>query len=326
MFTKDTINAITTVAKNNGYEPAALLAVADVESAGVPFWKVGGKQKPAVRFEGHYFYKLLNDSDRAIAVAEGLARPKAGAVKNPSNYSARYDLIERAAKINRNAAYQSVSWGMGQVMGSHYKDLGYESVDDLVTACDTVEGQAELIVNFINNNGLKDEVDENDWAGFARGYNGSAYKKNQYDKKLSAAYLKYSSGEVDQTADIAQLQMMLNKIGTYGLTEDGDFGNKTKAALRDFQLKNGLVVDGKYGPISREAISKAYLAIVNKSQQNTGIGTSAIATVGTAISTATQAIEPLAKVSQIAQYVFLGLLVLGVLFTLKTVFFSKKDV
>lgn len=326
MFTKDTINAITTVAKNTGYEPAALLAVADVESAGVPFWKVGGKQKPAVRFEGHYFYKLLSGAQRDQAVAEGLANPKAGAVANPTNYSARYDLIERAAKINRNVAYQSISWGMGQVMGANYKDLGYEAVEDLVAACDTVEGQAELIVNFINNNGLKDEVDENDWAGFAKIYNGSNFRKNQYDKKLAAAYLKYSSGEVDQTADIAQLQMMLNKINSYGLIEDGNFGDKTKTALRDFQLKNGLLVDGKYGPISREAVSKAYLAIVNKSQQNTGIGTSAVATVGTAISTATQAIEPLAKVSQIAQYVFLGLLVIGVLFTLKTVIFAKKDV
>jgi len=42
------------------------------------------------------------------------------------------------------------------------------------------------------------------------------------------------------------LQYQLNKHG-YGLTVDGSFGNKTEAAVKDFQKKNNLVVDGIVG-------------------------------------------------------------------------------
>jgi peptidoglycan-binding domain 1 protein len=31
-----------------------------------------------------------------------------------------------------------------------------------------------------------------DWAEFAKRYNGPAYEQNQYDKKLAAAYQKFS--------------------------------------------------------------------------------------------------------------------------------------
>ena len=41
---------------------------------------------------------------------------------------------------------------------------------------------------FLKANGLISKLQRHDWAGFARGYNGSAYAKNQYDTKLAVAY------------------------------------------------------------------------------------------------------------------------------------------
>ena len=50
-------------------------------------------------------------------------------------------------------------------------------------------------------------------------------------------------------SDVKALQQLLNRLG-YGLAEDGIFGGGTEAAVRDFQAKNGLDVDGYVGPAS----------------------------------------------------------------------------
>lgn len=50
------------------------------------------------------------------------------------------------------------------------------------------------------------------------------------------------------------LQFELNKRG-YNLTIDGDFGTKTDKAVRDFQKKNGLTVDGIVGKNTRNKLS-----------------------------------------------------------------------
>ena len=45
-------------------------------------------------------------------------------------------------------------------------------------------------------------------------------------------------------ADVKTLQQALNKVGNYGLREDGIFGLKTEVALKDYQKKYGLTPDG----------------------------------------------------------------------------------
>lgn len=328
MFTKVTIDAIKKVAEQYGYETEALLAITDVESAGVPFWNVNGEAKPAIRFEGHYFYDRLQGAFLDQAIKEGLASPKAGAVKNPSKYEDRYTLLARAVKLDKNAAYESVSWGLGQVMGANWKSLGYASVDALVSSAQTLTGQIELMVRFIEANDLKKYVDSHNWAAFARGYNGKSYKKNAYDTKMAEAYAKYKEGiDSADEAEISQLQSMLNKINVeYKLDVDGVLGKETKAALRDFQLKNGLKVDGIYGPLTKEKLQEIYLAQSNKGTQNVGVGGSAIGTAGLAVTEAAKAIQPFTGASQIIQYVFIGVLILGVLITLKSIFWPKKVV
>lgn len=326
MFNKTTIDTITKIAKDNNLEPAKLLAVADVESAGVAFWNIGGVVKPPVRFEGHYFYKRLNGEKLDKAIKEGLASPKAGGVKNPASFSDRYKLIERAAAIDTKAAYESVSWGLGQVMGAHWKVLGFESVESFVEFNQTLTGQIESMLKFIELNNARDEIESGNWAGFAKIYNGAGYKKNAYDVKLRKAYLKYkNSPDTIEVDEITQLQNMLNAIyPEYKLVADGKYGPSTKAALRDFQLKNGLKSDGVYGPLSREAIEKKYLEISNNKVTNAGMLGTAASTVAAGVTKAAETIEPFAKTSQIIQYVFIGLLVISVLIMLKPYFWPKK--
>ena len=47
--------------------------------------------------------------------------------------------------------------------------------------------------------------------------------------------------------DVRELQRLLNSTGNYNLAEDGIFGNQTLSAVKDYQQKNSLTVDGIVG-------------------------------------------------------------------------------
>lgn len=57
-------------------------------------------------------------------------------------------------------------------------------------------------------------------------------------------------------SDVTELQKLLNQNG-YSLAEDGSFGAKTLAAVKDYQQKNGLAVDGIVGTNTWGALTKA---------------------------------------------------------------------
>ena len=138
MLNKEARNEVETLATNAQLNPAALMAVVDVESGGKVFASVNGKQEPLIRFEGHYFYRLLGAAKRNRAVANGLADRRFGKIKNPRSQKGRWKLLKRAKAIDNQAALQSTSWGVGQVMGSHWRWLEYASVDAIQVSADTL--------------------------------------------------------------------------------------------------------------------------------------------------------------------------------------------
>ena len=60
-----------------------------------------------------------------------------------------------------------------------------------------------------------------------------------------ANYKQLSYGSTGD--EVVQLQKKLNEIGNYGLDTDGIYGDKTQAAVKDYQQKNSLKVDGVAG-------------------------------------------------------------------------------
>jgi hypothetical protein len=253
---------IETVARELGVEAAALAAVADVETGLKPHAMIDGRPEPLIRFEGHYFDRRLSGAAREEARRQGLAAAQAGKVKNPAAQTARWALLARAAAIDRKAAYESTSWGLGQVMGAHWAWLGYRSVDALAAqARGGAAGQLRLMARYIDKAGLLPALRRHDWAAFARGYNGPGNRANDYDGKLARAWRRHAAtgpallrrgarGEA-----VRDLQTALTARG-YPLAADGVFGPATEAAVKAFQSRNRLGIDGIAGPLTLAALGR----------------------------------------------------------------------
>ncbi len=237
--------AIEDAAAKIGCSVAAVRAVIDVESRG-GFLSDG---RPKILFERHYFCRLTKGKhDRTHA---DVSNPRWGGYKGGA---AEYDRLHRAIKLERDAALRSASWGAFQIMGDNYKICGFRTVEEFVEAMVAGESeQLQAFVAFVKKNRLDDELIRLDWAGFARGYNGPAYKANKYDEKLAAAYRFHSAGGPRTNSPLPVLKMgdrgedVKTLQNALGLTTDGDFGPMTKAAVVAFQKKKGLYADGIVG-------------------------------------------------------------------------------
>ena len=142
-------------------------------------------------------------------------------------------------------------------MGANFAVAGFGDVESFVTAmCNSEGDHLAAFVNFVKTNHLDDELRRRDWAGFARGYNGPSFAKNKYDTKLANAFAHHAGGGAradgprtlrmgDEGDDVKALQVALR------IEADGDFGPSTKAAVMDFQSKNGLGPDGVVGAVTR---------------------------------------------------------------------------
>jgi hypothetical protein len=53
--------------------------------------------------------------------------------------------------------------------------------------------QLDAFIGFVRSNGLADELQRLDWAGFASRYNGPGYAANRYDTKMAEAYARLKS-------------------------------------------------------------------------------------------------------------------------------------
>jgi len=170
----------------------ALAAVAQVESAGRPLWE----GLCPIRIEGHYFDRRLSGAMRDSARASGLSHPEWGQVKNPRSMVERYAQLADMMQLDADAAIESCSWGLGQVMGAHWEKLGYASPRALADEAQTgVAGQVRLMGRFIEVEGLAEPLRRQDWHAFAAAYNGSAYAEHDYHGRMAAAYDAFMEGD-----------------------------------------------------------------------------------------------------------------------------------
>ena len=185
--------AFIDAAKELGVEVATIKAVAEVESSGSGFLPSG---EPKILFEPHIFWKELrkrniNPND-FLPLNEDILYPTWGA-KPYGKTSEQHGRLQKAIKINSEAALRSASWGKFQIMGFNHLQCGFNLLQSFINAMYRDEDSHLLaFTHYIQQTHLDDELRAKDWKGFARGYNGALYYKNKYDTKLEAAYKKYS--------------------------------------------------------------------------------------------------------------------------------------
>lgn len=161
----------------------AIKAFAKVESRGAGFLSDGS---PVILFERHIFHRLLKQ--KGISCNDtSICSTRTGGYLGGGK---EHERLEKAVKIDREAALESASWGMFQVMAFNWKLCGYTSLQDFINAAYRSEADhLDMFVGFIKaNRTLLEAVRNKNWDIAARIYNGPGYKKNNYDTKLSAAY------------------------------------------------------------------------------------------------------------------------------------------
>lgn len=185
---------------------ASLLAVIAVEAGG------SGIQdgRPVIRFEVHKFWDLFakNHADKFAKHFRYDARERwkqhyvnadpsapawiaihSGGSRQQANEWLAFSVACAFDPSATPFAIQSCSWGAGQLMGFHYKRLGYATPQEMMTAAYDSNAQIRMLVEFIRGDyNLLQALKNRSWAAFALHYNGSG-QVPLYSGLLSSAYL-----------------------------------------------------------------------------------------------------------------------------------------
>lgn len=177
---KITEEEIRAIAETSGYDYAAVKAVIMVEGSGNGFDPATGKI--LIQFEPAW-YRKLDEKD-------GFSGHGVWEENKVEKQSGEWKAFNDAFSKDADAAMQATSWGMMQVMGFHWKTLGFDSVGAMVDfAKESEANQVKLGVLLINKSAkLSTALKNKDWKTFAYYYNGPKYAMNKYDTRLQKEY------------------------------------------------------------------------------------------------------------------------------------------
>jgi Protein of unknown function (DUF3380). len=184
-----TVNdAINLLSRNFSIDEAFLKAFIEVETGGQGFDPQTGKM--IIQFEPAWFRKKEPYAPSGMWSLNGVERQKA-----------EWDAFMDACNINEASAMESTSIGLGQILGLHYKRLGYKDVYGMwYEAENDIYHQVLQLCQFLTTDlSLMQAIARKDWHTIASIYNGKGYKelaiklgREPYDISLKKAYEKYS--------------------------------------------------------------------------------------------------------------------------------------
>ena len=104
----------------------------------------------------------------------------------------RWAQLEEAYALDPEAAYDSASYGAMQILGMNSEAVGFDTAGEYVRFISQSEtNQVEAMLRFARVRSLIDELQRHDWAGFAKGYVGTA--DHGYASRLAEAYARISA-------------------------------------------------------------------------------------------------------------------------------------
>lgn len=179
------------VAQRLGCEWEAVAAVAEVESGPLGGFTPDGR--PVILYERHLFSRKTNSLYDVTHPSVSNRTPGG----YPRAQADRWAQLAQAYVLNAEAALQSASYGRFQVLGQNFTNLNLPNAAVYVSKLSRSErDQLDAFEGFVRANGLADELQRKDWAGFAGRYNGPGYSENQYDIKMAQAYARLKSNPI----------------------------------------------------------------------------------------------------------------------------------
>jgi hypothetical protein len=193
MNTKLTFSDLAAAAKLLRTDIPEIRAVAQKEGGGAGFQN----GRVIIRFEGHIFRRLtgkkFDRSHPTLSHPYMLKCPYNGGQNN------EYQRLAIAMQLDPEAAMQSCSWGMFQIMGFHYRICGFKTIHAFVDAMkEGVGTQLLIFCKFLIAQGLDDDLREHRWAAYALRFNGVNYKgdpddpNDDYDVQLERLYIGFA--------------------------------------------------------------------------------------------------------------------------------------
>jgi len=173
------------VADQLGVEWETLAAVAEVETGALGAFASDGRM--IILFERHLFSRKTNG--RFDASHPQISNRTPGGY--PRSQAERWAQLREAFALDPAAALESASYGRFQLLGQNYATMGLANAREYVALMARSErDQLAAYAAFIRANGLVDELQNHDWAGFARRVHGPAYAQNRVDVLLAEAYAR----------------------------------------------------------------------------------------------------------------------------------------
>ena len=177
-------------------ELATIKAFAAVE--GGPWGAFLPSGEPTILFERHLFHRLTNGKFNGKRIIDVSISNVANVISSPvpGGYGSPYIQHKKlafAVGLDRDAALQSTSWGLFQILGLNHERAGFTLLQSFINAMyRSADDQLLAFVAFIKSDTkLHNALQTKDWLTAARRYNGA--KQNGYDVKIKTEYERLSS-------------------------------------------------------------------------------------------------------------------------------------